>query len=37
MQNITGQPVVDDNLYGRRYELTIIWERLERGDGGYTP
>ncbi len=32
MQNITGQPVVGDNLYGRGYELTTLWERLERGE-----
>lgn len=32
MQNITGQPVVGDNLYGRDYELRTLWERLERGE-----
>ena len=32
MQNITGQPVVGDNLYGRGYELKALWERLERGE-----
>ena len=32
MQNITGQPVVGDNLYGRDYELKALWERLERGE-----
>ena len=32
MQNITGQPVVGANLYGRGYELTTLWERLERGE-----
>ena len=32
MQNITGQPVVGDNLYGRGYELKALWECLERGE-----
>ena len=32
MQNITGQPVVGDDLYGRGYELKTLWERLERGE-----
>lgn len=32
MQNVTGQPVVGANLYGRGYELTTLWERLERGE-----
>ncbi len=32
MQNITGQPVVGDNLYGRDYEMGTLWERLERGE-----
>ena len=32
MQNITGQPVVGDNLYGRAYEMGTLWERLERGE-----
>ena len=32
MQNITGQPVVGDDLYGRDYELRTLWERLERGE-----
>ena len=32
MQNITGQPVVGDDLYGRDYELKTLWERLEAGE-----
>ena len=32
MQNITGQPVVGDDLYGRGYELETLWERLESGE-----
>ena len=32
MQNITGQPVVGDDLYGRSYELETLWERLESGE-----
>ena len=32
MQNITGLPVVGDDLYGRGYELRTLWERLERGE-----
>ena len=32
MQNITGQPVVGDNLFARDYELKTLWERLERGE-----
>lgn len=32
MQNITGQPVVGDDLYGRGYELRTLWEHLERGE-----
>lgn len=32
MQNITGQPVVGDDLFGRDYELKTLWERLERGE-----
>lgn len=29
MQNITGQPVVGDNLYGRDYEMGTLWERRD--------
>ena len=32
MRNITGPPVVDDDLYGREYELARLWERLEQGE-----
>lgn len=32
MHNITGPPVVDDDLYGREYELARLWERLEQGE-----
>ena len=32
MRNITGQAVVGDDLYGRDYELTRIWERLDQGE-----
>ena len=32
MRNITGQAVVGDNLYGRDYEITRLWEKLEQGD-----
>ena len=32
MRNITGQPVVGDDLYGRDYELETLWERLEAGE-----
>ena len=32
MRNIIGQPVVGDDLYGREYELTRIWELLEQGE-----
>ena len=31
-RNITGAPVVGDNLYGRDYELKALWERLEQGE-----
>ena len=32
MRNITGQAVIGDDLYGREYELTRLWERLEQGE-----
>ncbi|MYN65977.1 MAG: ATP-binding protein [Acidobacteria bacterium] len=32
MRNITGPPVVDEDLYGREYELTRLWEKLEQGE-----
>lgn len=32
MRNITGQAVVGDDLYGRDYEITRLWEKLEQGD-----
>ena len=31
MQNAIGQPVVGEDLYGREYELSRIWELLEQG------
>ena len=30
MRNITGQAVIGDDLYGREYELSRLWERLEQ-------
>ena len=30
MRNITGQAVIGDDLYGREYELTRLWKRLEQ-------
>ena len=32
MRNIIGQPVEGDDLYGREYELTRLWEHLEQGE-----
>ncbi len=32
MRNITGQAVVDDDLYGRDYEIARLWEKLEQGE-----
>ena len=32
MQNVIGQPVVGEDLYGREYELARIWELLEQGE-----
>ena len=32
MRNITGQAVIGDDLYGREYELSRLWERLEQGE-----
>ena len=32
MRNVIGQPVVGDDLYGRDYELSRIWELLEQGE-----
>ena len=32
MRNVIGQPVIGDDLYGREYELTRIWELLEQGE-----
>ena len=32
MRNIIGPPVVGDDLYGRDYELTRLWEHLENGE-----
>ena len=32
MRNITGQPVIGDDLYGREYELDRLWEMLEQGE-----
>ena len=32
MRNIIGQAVVGDDLYGRDYELTRIWDRLDQGE-----
>ena len=32
MRNITGQAVIGDDLYGRAYEVTRLWEMLEQGE-----
>ena len=32
MRNVIGKPVVGDDLYGREYELSRIWELLEQGE-----
>ena len=32
MRNVIGQPVIGDDLYGREYELSRIWELLEQGE-----
>ena len=32
MQNIIGQAVIGDALYGRDYELDRLWEHLEQGE-----
>ena len=32
MQNIIGQAVLGDDLYGRDYELARLWEHLEQGE-----
>ena len=32
MRNITGQAVIGDDLYGREYEVTRLWEMLEQGE-----
>ena len=32
MQNIIGQAVLGDDLYGRDYELGRLWEHLEQGE-----
>lgn len=32
MRNITGQAVVGDDLYGREYELTRLWEHFDQGE-----
>ena len=32
MRNITGQAVMGDDLYGRAYELSRLWEHLTQGD-----
>lgn len=32
MRNITGLPVVGDDLYGRDYEIRRLWEKLEQGE-----
>lgn len=32
MRNITGQAVIGDDLYGREYELSRLWEMLEQGE-----
>ena len=31
MRNIIGQSVIGDDLYGRDYELTQLWEHLDQG------
>ena len=32
MRNITGQAVMGDDLYGREYELSRLWEHLTQGE-----
>ena len=32
MRNITGQAVMGDDLYGRGYELSRLWEHLTQGE-----
>ena len=32
MRNIIGQAVVGDDLYGRDYELTRLWEHFDQGE-----
>ena len=32
MRNVIGKPVVGDDLYGREYELSRIWELIEQGE-----
>ena len=32
MRNITGQAVMGDDLYGREYELSRLWECFEQGE-----
>lgn len=32
MRNIIGQPVFGDDLFGREFELSELWRRLEQGE-----
>ena len=32
MRNIIGQPIVGDDLFGRAFELSELWRRLEHGE-----
>ena len=32
MRNVIGQPVVGDDLYGRDYEFSRVWELLDQGE-----
>ncbi len=32
VSNVTGAPVCGADLFGREYEMTDLWRRLERGE-----
>ena len=32
VRNVTGAPVVGDDLYGREAEIERLWTALDRGD-----
>ena len=32
MKNVTGLPVIGEDLYGRARELADLWEKLEQGE-----